>query len=476
MSEKTKQLKEMLFNQKKNGIDVFTEDELNACDEFCEGYKEFLGTHKTEREVAAYVEDVAQKNGFVKFDEFGGALNAGDRVYYANRGKAMILCVKGKRSIKDGVRISAAHIDSPRLDLKQCPIYEQDGVGYFKTHYYGGIKKYQWVTLPLAIHGVVCKTDGKVIDVKIGEDDDDFTFCISDILPHMAQEQMKKTASEFIPGEDLDVVVGLGEKKSGDDEDKKKEKDAAKKAILAILREKYNIEEKDFLSAELEVVPAGKAKYLGLDRNMVLAYGQDDRICSFTSLDALLEGETEDRTSVCLLVDKEEIGSTGATGMDSRFFENATAEVLDRMGVYSSLTLKRAMKNSMMLSSDVNSAYDPLNASLYDKKNSSFLAGGVVFNKYTGSRGKSGASDANPEFIAKLRASLEKNNISYQMAEMAKVDVGGGGTIAKFSAYYGMQVIDAGVAILSMHAPWEISSVRDIESAKNTYKAFLKIN
>lgn len=439
-------------------------------------YKSFLDNGKTERECVREAVALAEKKGYRDISAVS-SLKAGDKVYVTNYGKAVAFYHIGTGDIKDGMNILGAHIDSPRLDIKMNPLYEEDGIVYLDTHYYGGIKKYQWVTLPLALHGVVCKTDGSVINVKMGEDDDDFTFCISDILPHMAQEQMKKTAGEFIPGEDLDLVVGLGEKKKEDKEEEKdkKKKNGAKERILSILKEKYNIEEKDFLSAELEVVPAGKAKYLGLDKSMVLAYGQDDRICSFTSLDALLEGDTEKRTSVCLLVDKEEIGSTGATGMDSRFFENATAEVLDRMGVYSSLTLKRAMKNSMMLSSDVNSAYDPLNAALYDKKNSSFLAGGVVFNKYTGSRGKSGASDANPEFIAKLRAALEKDNISYQMAEMAKVDVGGGGTIAKFSAYYGMQVIDAGVAILSMHAPWEIASVKDINDAKNTYKAFLKI-
>ncbi len=440
-----------------------------------ERYKSFLDNGKTERECVREAVALAEKKGYRNLSDVS-SLKSGDKVYVINYGKAVAFYHIGKGGIEEGMNILGAHIDSPRLDIKMNPLYESDGIVYLDTHYYGGIKKYQWVTMPLALHGVVCKTDGRVIDVKIGEDDDDFTFCISDILPHMAQEQMKKTAGEFIPGEDLDLIVGLGEKKSGEEnKDDKEDKDKAKKRILSILKEKYDITEKDFLSAELEVVPAGKAKYLGLDRTMVLAYGQDDRICSFTSLDALLEGETEERTSVCLLVDKEEIGSTGATGMDSRFFENATAEVLDKLGCYSSLTLKRALRNSMMLSSDVNSAYDPLNSSLYDKKNSSFLAGGVVFNKYTGSRGKSGASDANPEFISKLRATLEKNNISYQMAEMAKVDVGGGGTIAKFSAYYGMQVIDCGVAILSMHAPWEISAVKDIEDAESTYKAFLKI-
>ena len=294
------------------------------------------------------------------------------------------------------------------------------------------------------------------------------------ILSYELVGQMKKAASEFIPGEDLDLVVGLDESIGEEKKDEEK-KEKAKDKILAILKEKYNIEEKDFLSAELEVVPSGKTKYLGLDKSMVLGYGQDDRICSFTSLEALLEAETMDRTSVCILVDKEEIGSVGATGMDSLFFENATAEVLAKMGLTSSLSLRRTLKNTMMLSSDVNSAYDPLNASLYDKKNSSFLGGGVVFNKYTGSRGKSGASDANPEFIGKIRGVLEKNGVKYQMAEMAKVDVGGGGTIAKFSAYYGMQVIDCGVAILSMHAPWEIASCKDIINTKNAYKAFLTL-
>ncbi len=430
---------------------------------------------KTERECVEEAVRLAEEKGYKNIAAVS-ALKSGDKVYVNNYGKAVAFYHIGKGDIASGMNILGAHIDSPRLDIKMNPLYESDGIVYLDTHYYGGIKKYQWLTLPLSIHGVVCKTDGSTVKVKLGEDDDDFTFCISDILPHMAQEQMKKTASEFVQGEDLDVIIGLGEKeKEEKDEDEKKKKDKAKERILSILKEKYNIEEKDFLSAELEVVPAGKAKYLGLDKSMVLAYGQDDRICSFTSLDALLEGETEERTSVCLLVDKEEIGSTGATGMDSMFFENATAEVLDRMGVYSSLTLKRALRNSMMLSSDVNSAYDPLNSSLYDKKNSSFLGSGVVFNKYTGSRGKSGASDANPEFISKLRAALEKDGIDYQMAEMSKVDVGGGGTIAKFSAYYGMLVIDAGVAILSMHAPWEISSVKDIKDANAAYKAFLKI-
>ncbi len=432
-----------------------------------ERYKSFLDEGKTERECVRRTIALAEANGYRRLESVE-SLKCGDKVYVEDYEKAIALFHIGSEPMEKGMNILGAHIDSPRLDIKMNPLYESEGLVYLDTHYYGGIKKYQWVAMPLAIHGVVVKTTGEKINVVLGEEDDEFTFTISDILPHIAQEQMKKSAGEFIPGEDLDLVVGLGEK---DEEGKSK----AKEAILSILKEKYGIEEKDFLSSELEVVPAGKAKYLGLDSSMVLGYGQDDRICAFTSLEALLEGKTEKRTSVCILVDKEEIGSTGATGMDSRFFENATAEVLAAMGLTSSLFLRRTLKNSMMLSSDVNSAYDPLNTSLYDKKNSSYLSGGVVFNKYTGSRGKSGASDANPEFIGKIRGVMDKNGVKYQMAELAKVDVGGGGTIAKFSAYYGMSVIDCGVSILSMHAPWEISSVKDIEEAKNAYKAFLTL-
>ena len=432
-----------------------------------ERYKSFLDEGKTERECVRRTIALAEANGYRRLESVE-SLKCGDKVYVEDYEKAIALFHIGSEPMEKGMNILGAHIDSPRLDIKMNPLYESEGLVYLDTHYYGGIKKYQWVAMPLAIHGVVVKTTGEKINVVLGEEDDEFTFTISDILPHIAQEQMKKSAGEFIPGEDLDLVVGLGEK---DEEGKSK----AKEAILSILKEKYDIEEKDFLSSELEVVPAGKAKYLGLDSSMVLGYGQDDRICAFTSLEALLEGKTEKRTSVCILVDKEEIGSTGATGMDSRFFENATAEVLAAMGLTSSLSLRRTLKNSMMLSSDVNSAYDPLNTSLYDKKNSSYLSGGVVFNKYTGSRGKSGASDANPEFIGKIRGVMDKNGVKYQMAELAKVDVGGGGTIAKFSAYYGMSVIDCGVSILSMHAPWEISSVKDIEEAKNAYKAFLTL-
>lgn len=439
-------------------------------DNTIERYKSFLDNGKTERECIKEIVALAEEKGYKNLENVK-SVKAGDKVYITQYAKSIALFHIGNDDIEKGMNILGAHIDSPRLDVKMNPLYESDGLVYLDTHYYGGIKKYQWVTLPLAIHGVIIKTNGEKVEVTMGENDDDFTLCISDLLPHMAQEQMKKVASEFIPGEDLDVVIGLDAAEETDD----KEKDKGKKRILSILKEKYNIEGKDFLSAELEIVPAGKAKYLGLDKSMVLGYGQDDRVCSFTSLDALLEGKTEDRTSCCLLVDKEEIGSVGATGMDSAFLANVTAELLERMGAASDIKLRRTLRNSMMLSSDVNSAYDPLNASLFDKRNSSYLARGVVFNKYTGSRGKSGASDANAEFVGKLRGCLEASGVKYQMAEMSKVDVGGGGTIAKYAAYYGMQVIDCGVAVLSMHAPWEITAVKDIEYAKACYKAFLTL-
>lgn len=435
-------------------------------------YKDFLDKGKTERECVNEIVRLAEAKGYKNIESVS-SLKAGDRVYFNQYGKSIALYQIGSEDIEKGMNILGAHIDSPRLDVKMNPLYESDGIVYLDTHYYGGVKKYQWVTIPLAIHGVVVKKDGTSVNVVIGEDDDDIALCIADLLPHIAQDQMKKTASEFIPGEDLDVVIGLDDMEAA--EGAEKEKEAGKKRILALLKERYDIEEKDFLSAELEVVPSGKARTLGLDGSMLLAYGQDDRVCSFTSLDALLECESSKRTSCCLIVDKEEIGSVGSTGMDSHFLDNATAEVLDRMGQYSSLKLRRVLRNSLMLSSDVSAAFDPMNASLFDKKNSSFLAGGVVFNKYTGSRGKAGASDANAEFIGKLRACMDANNVKFQMAEMAKVDVGGGGTIAKFAAYYGMQVIDCGVSVMSMHAPYEITAVKDVLSAKACYKAFLTI-
>ena len=427
-------------------------------------YRAFLDTGKTERECIREIIRLAEADGYRNIEDTE-KLSAGDKVYFVQYGKSIALFRIGSDDIEKGMNILGAHIDSPRLDVKMNPVYESDGLVYLDTHYYGGIKKYQWVTLPLAIHGTAVLKDGTKKEIVLGEDDE-LSFCISDILPHMAQEQMKKSASEFIEGEDLDLVIGL----SGESE----EKDEGKKRILSLIAEMTGLEEKDFQSAELEIVPAGKSRMLGFDRSMILAYGQDDRVCAFTSLDAFLEASGSSRTACCLLVDKEEIGSVGATGMDSVFLENASAEVLARLSSgYDGLRLRRMLRNSFMLSSDVNAAYDPLNASLYDKKNASFLGKGVVFNKYTGSRGKSGASDANAEFIAKLRNAMDSNGVKYQMSEMGKVDTGGGGTIAKYAAYYGMQVIDCGVAVLSMHAPWEITAASDVLSAKACYKAFL---
>ena len=430
-------------------------------------YRAFLDSGKTERECVKEIIRLAEGKGYRNIEETG-QLQPGDKVYYTQYGKSIALFHIGTDEAEKGMNILGAHIDSPRLDVKMNPLYESDGIVYLDTHYYGGIKKYQWVTIPLAIHGIVALRDGSTREVIIGEDDD-MSFCISDILPHMAQEQMKKTASEFIPGEDLDLIIGL------DTENDENAKDAGRKRILAALSDRIGMDEKDFQSAELEIVPAGKAKLMGLDGSMILAYGQDDRVCAFTSLDALLEADTVRRTCCCLLVDKEEIGSVGATGMDSVLFENAAAEVLQRTDGYDGLKLRRMMRSSCMLSSDVNAAYDPLNASLYDRKNSSILGKGVVFNKYTGARGKSGASDANAEFIAKLRNTMDSASVEYQITEMGKVDTGGGGTIARYAAYYGMQVIDCGVAVLSMHSPWEITAVRDVLSAKDCYKAFLQM-
>lgn len=437
-----------------------------------QSYKDFLSKGKTERECCTQIINLAKQNGYKDIEDFN-ELKAGDKVYISKWNKAVALFEIGSESIEKGINILGAHIDSPRLDVKQNPLYEKDFLVYLNTHYYGGIKKYQWVTLPLAIHGVVCKKDGTIINVCVGEDKEDPVFCISDILPHLAQKQMKESASDFIPGESLDLIIGSGipEKKSKSEENKK----SAKELILDLLKEKYNIEEEDFGSAELEIVPQGEPRDLGFDRSLILAYGQDDRSCAFSSLQAMLDSKAKGRTNCCLCVDKEEIGSVGATGMASHFFENAVAEVISRLGSYSELSLRRALNNSSMLSSDVNSAYDPLNADLYDKENASFLGGGIVFNKYTGSRGKSGASDASPEFIAKLRNVLDEAKVKYQMAELGKVDQGGGGTIAYLAAKYGMYVLDAGVAVLSMHAPWEIVSKEDIYQAYLAYKAFLTI-
>lgn len=430
------------------------------------GYKTFLDNGKTERECVTSALEMAQAKGFRDISTYD-SLKPGDKVYVVCNEKSLALFVIGRKSLVDGIGFVTSHIDSPRLDLKMKPLFEKEGIVYLDTHYYGGIKKYQWVTMPLAIHGVVFRKDGSRVDIVVGEDEDDMSFCISDILPHMAQEQMKKSAGEFIEGEDLDLVVGLN--RNDDD------KDAGRKAIMDILHRQYGICEDDFLSAELEVVPAGRARSLGFDSSMVMAYGQDDRVCAYTSLQAILDIDQDLETTACtLLVDKEEVGSVGMTGMDSALLANIVSEVMDKCGEYSSLNLRRALRASRMLSSDVTAAYDPHNTSLYDKANASLMGHGVSFEKYTGSRGKSGSSDANAEFIAYLRKVLDDAKVSYQMNEMSKVDVGGGGTIAKFAAYYGMDVIDCGVCVLSMHSPWEITAVHDIESAYSAYSAFFK--
>ncbi|MCI5829716.1 MAG: aminopeptidase [Treponema sp.] len=442
-----------------------------------ENYKNFLKNGKTERECTTEIIRLAEEKGYKNIDTVE-KLKAGDKVYVSKWNKSIALFNIGSDSIEKGMNILGAHIDSPRLDIKQNPLYESDFIVYLNTHYYGGIKKYQWVTIPLALHGVVCLKNGTTVNISIGENIEDPVFCISDILPHLAQKQMEENAREFIPGESLDIICGSGLPDMDEDsekDEKNKDKESAKKNILKILKDKYGIEEKDFNSAELEVVPAGEPRYLGFDKSLILAYGQDDRSCAYTSVQAILDSETTGKTLCCICVDKEEIGSVGATGMASHFMENAVAEVVARLGNYSDLTLRRCLNNSYMLSSDVNSAFDPMNVGLYDKKNSSFLGGGIVFNKYTGSRGKSGASDASPEFIAMLRNALDKANIKYQLAELGKVDQGGGGTIAYLAAKYGMYVLDAGVAVLSMHAPWEITSVFDIEEAYKAYKEFLRI-
>ena len=442
-------------------------------------YKNFLNNGKTERECVEQIIKMAEKKGYKDISKYK-KLKPGDKVYIQKMNKAIALFEIGLESVEKGMNILCAHIDSPRLDAKQKPFYEKDCITYMNTHYYGGIKKYQWLTIPLAIHGVVVKKDGTCVKVVIGENQDEPVFCISDILPHLAQEQMKDKASDFIKGEDLDVIMGSVSPVNSENlskEEKKDMKEKSKKTVLALLKEMYGIEEKDFESAELEIVPAGKARDMGLDRSMILGYGQDDRSCAYSSVAAMLEAHAGKRTTCCLCVDKEEIGSVGATGMASNLFENMTAEIIALSdSQYSDLTLRRCLANSYMLSSDVNAAYDPINAGLYDKDNSSLLGGGVTFQKYTGSRGKSGASDANPEFIAKVRAAMYDSNVNYQMAELGKVDQGGGGTIAYHAAKYGMNVLDGGVAVLSMHAPWEITSKEDISQMYECCKAFLGLN
>lgn len=451
-----------------------------SCMDLADDYREFISSCKTERECIDRFVNEAEACGYVELNKAvkeGRRLTAGDRVYSVWMNKSMVLYEIGKESIEDGINILGAHIDSPRLDIKQNPLYEDSGIAYLDTHYYGGIKKYQYVTLPLAIHGVIVKKNGETVILRVGEDEDDPVFFVSDLLIHLAQEQMKKPAATAVEGEALDVIIGSKPvyiDNSVKKEDDKDGKEAVKSALLKILNEYYGIEEADFESAELEVVPAGKAREAGFDRSMILGYGQDDRSCAYPSFRAQIEVHDPDRTSCTLLVDKEEIGSVGATGMHSRFFENSLAEVMNLCGQYSELSLRRALANSCMLSSDVSVAFDPSYPSAFDKKNVSFIGKGLTFNKFTGSRGKSGSNDANAEYIAHLRDIFEKENVNTQTAELGKVDAGGGGTIAYILALYGMNVIDCGVPVLSMHSPWEAVSKADVFEAYRGYKAFLR--
>ena len=434
-------------------------------------YKKFISDCKTERECVKEAIALAEANGYVNLDTLiqeGKTIQAHDKVYANNMGKTLALFHIGEEALENGMNILGAHVDSPRLDVKQVPLYEDSELAMLDTHYYGGIKYYQWVTIPLAIHGVIAKKDGSVVDVCIGEDENDPVVGISDLLIHLYGEQMSKTANKVVEGEDLNVTVGSIPLEDHD-------KDAVKANVLRILKERYDMEEEVFLSCELEVVPAGKARDYGLDRSMVMGYGHDDRICAYTSLRAILAEENNQRTAVCLLVDKEEVGSIGATGMHSKFFENTVAEILDRMGEYSELKVRRALKNSKMLSSDVSAAYDPNYASVMEKNNAAYFGKGIVFNKYTGSRGKGGCNDANAEYMAQLRAIMEAEDVHFQTAELGKVDAGGGGTIAFILAQYDMDVIDSGIALHNMHAPWEIASKADIYEATKAYRAFLKL-
>lgn len=455
---------------KKNAWIKYDDEKMKEVFSFSDKYKSFISACKTERECVKESIRLAESVGYKNLEDIiknNETLKCGDKVYANNKDKNIALFVIGSEPIEKGLKILGAHIDSPRLDLKQNPLYEESELALLDTHYYGGIKKYQWVTLPLALHGVVAKKDGTVIDICIGEDESDPVVGISDLLVHLAGEQMGKKADKVVEGEDLNVLVGSIPLKED-------EKEAVKASILNILKEKYNFEEEDFLSAEIEIVPAGKARDYGLDRSMIMGYGHDDRVCAYTSLAAMLDVKNVDKTCCTLLVDKEEVGSNGATGMHSKFFENVVAELIDRVEGYNDLKLRRCLTNSKMLSSDVSAAFDPNYPSVMEKKNSAYFGHGIVFNKYTGARGKSGCNDANAEYMAELRSIMEKHDVSFQTAELGKVDAGGGGTIAYILANYNMEVIDCGVAVQNMHSPWEIVSKADVYETMKGYAAFLK--
>ena len=444
----------------------YNDEQINDIMTFNEGYKNYITKGKTERLCVSETVKLAMAHGYKELNEVD-ILKPGDKVYVTNMKKNIALFVIGKKPLEDGMRILGAHIDSPRMDLKQNPLYESEGFAMLDTHYYGGVKKYQWVTIPLSMVGVVVKKEGTVINVNIGEDENDPVVGISDLLVHLSADQLKKDGAKVIEGEDLDVTFGSIPLKDH-------EKDAVKANVLKILKDKYDFDEEDFLSAEIEIVPSGKARDYGIDRSMVAGYGHDDRVCAYTSLMAILDIEMPDYTSCCILVDKEEIGSVGATGAQSLFFENTVSELLLKQGTDSFVKTRKAMANSKMLSSDVSAGVDPLYLSVNDKKNAAYLGKGIVFNKYTGARGKSGSNDANPEYMAEIRKILDDDNIYYQTAELGKVDQGGGGTIAYILGNYNMNVIDAGVAVLNMHAPMEIVSKVDVYEAYLAYRTFLK--
>mgnify|MGYP001117616606 FL=1 len=458
-------LSDKLFNKKKVGWEDISPEEKNEIFVFCDGYMKFLNKAKTEREFIAQAKIKAKENGYRDISEFD-SLNVGDKVYFINRDKSMYLAIIGSEKIENGMHIIGSHVDSPRLDLKPNPIYEDGGFAYFKTHYYGGIKKYQWTTIPISIHGVIVKANGEKITVNIGEDENDPIFTITDLLPHLAQDQMQKKLSTAIDGEDLNLLIGSIPYEN------KEESDRVKLNILKLLNDKYGITETDLLSSEIELIPAFKARSLGFDSSMVAAYGQDDKVCAYASLEAMMHLQNVKNTAICILADKEEIGSMGNTGMESHMFDYFISELLNKIGENRPNLLDKVFCYSKMLSSDVDAGFDPIYASVSDKNNAGFLGRGIGLNKYTGARGKSGASDANAEYVAWIRNVLEKNDIKYQISELGKVDIGGGGTIAYILANKGVDVIDCGVPVLSMHAPYEVTSKYDIYSAYKTYKAF----
>ena len=455
--------------KRENAWKKYGREELKELDSLCEDYREFLNKGKTERECVKEIVKAVKKAGYVDINDIideKKKLKPGSKVYAVWMNKTVALFNIGTKDIEKGLNILGAHIDSPRMDVKQNPLYEKEGFAYLDTHYYGGIKKYQWVTLPLAIHGVVAKKNGDVVDINIGEDKNDPVFCVTDLLIHLAGNQMEKKASKVIEGEELDILFGSIPLKDT-------EKEAVKANVLELIKDKYGMKEEDFISAELEVVPAGKARDCGIDRSMILAYGQDDRVCAYTSLVAMIEADKVEKTTCCLLTDKEEIGSVGATGMQSHFFENTVAEIINALTDYSELKLRRCLASSRMLSSDVSAGYDPTFASAFDKNNAAIFGEGMVFNKFTGARGKSGSNDANAEYLGAIRKILDDEKVCYQTAELGKVDIGGGGTIAYILSLYGMEVVDCGVAVLNMHAPWEVTSKADIYETKKGYVAFL---